>query len=59
MNVTRTPADLTDADLIAQIQENLDIQKRNPPHTALAEAAAAANRALFVEAAERNLERMA
>jgi hypothetical protein len=55
MNVTRTPADLSDAELIAAIQDNLEIQKRSPS-TAVAEMAAARNRALFVEASGRNIE---
>lgn len=46
---------VTDAQILETIQQNIDIQKRNPPASKEATDARENNRALFVEAALRGL----
>jgi hypothetical protein len=50
---------LTNSDLIAAIQANLETQRATVPGTIAYESACAENRALIAEAAQRNLEALA
>jgi hypothetical protein len=47
---------LTDAELLAEIQRNVDVQKRNPFDSDKSVAARISNRAFMEEAAARNLK---
>lgn len=47
---------MSDTELLAAMQLNDDIQKRNHPDTVAATQARRANRPLFAEAARRNLK---
>jgi hypothetical protein len=47
---------LTDAELLAVIQQNIDVQKRNPFDSRASSEARVLNRAYFAEAAARNLK---
>lgn len=49
-------AKMTDAELLATIQANMDIQKRNKFDSPKSTKAREANRPLFVEAGRRNLQ---